>query len=85
MAKEMALSIHARNLTPIYGSKWSKYSLNPFRLAEEYNVVNPLDKVMLGAINFGATKLRIREVFAKFSLRLRQSSHTPTREILRLA
>lgn len=60
--------IYARNLTPAYGSKWSRYSLNPFRLAKEYNLLNPSDKVTLGAINFGATKLRIREGFARFLL-----------------
>jgi len=58
----------ARNLTPEYGSKWSRYSLNPFRLAKEFNVLNPSDKITLGAINFGATKLRIREDFARFLL-----------------
>lgn len=66
--KKWPWSIHARNLTPTYGSTWSKYSLNPFRLAKDYNILNPLDKVTLGAINFGATKLRIREGFAKFLL-----------------
>ena len=60
--------IHARNLTPEYGSKWSRYSLNPFRLAKDYNNLNPSDKVTLGAINFGATKLQIREGFARFLL-----------------
>lgn len=64
--KEYPWSINARNLTPTYGSKWASYSLNPFCLAKEYNLRNPSDKVTLGAINFGATKLRIREGFAKF-------------------
>jgi hypothetical protein len=66
--KKYPWSIYARNLTPTFGSKWSNYSLNPFSLAKEYNACNPSDKVMLGAINFGATKLRIREDFAKFLL-----------------
>ncbi len=61
-------NINARNLTPTYGSEWSRYSLNPFRLAKEYNLQNASDRVTLGAINFGATKLQIREGFAKFLL-----------------
>lgn len=55
--KEYPWSINARNLTPAYGSNWANYSLNPFRLAKEYNARNPSDRVTLGAINFGATKL----------------------------
>jgi hypothetical protein len=62
-------SIQARNLTPAYGSKWSRYSLNPFRMTKEFNAKNPSAKVTLGAINFGATKLRIREDFARFLLK----------------
>lgn len=56
------------NLTPDYGSRWDDFSLNPFRLAKDYNARNPADRVTLGAINFGATKLRIKEAFAKFLL-----------------
>ena len=64
-------NIQSRNLTPTYGSRWFNYSLDPFRLVEEYTEQNPAAKVTrsgctLGAINFGATKLWIQEEFAQF-------------------
>src|ERR1044072_5886348 len=64
-------SIYSRNLTPTCGSRWFDYSLDPFRLVEEYIAQNPSALVTrsgrtLGAINFGATKLWIQEEFAKF-------------------
>ncbi|HEV7906389.1 MAG TPA: hypothetical protein VGO96_21300 [Pyrinomonadaceae bacterium] len=69
--KDYPWSIDAKNLTPTYGSKWFNYSLDPFRLVEEYTMQNPSHNVTraghtLGAINFGATKLWIQEGFAKF-------------------
>src|SRR5947209_9978261 len=69
--KDYPWSIYSRNLTSVYGSKWFNYSLDPFRLLEEYIAQNPTAKVTrsgntLGAINFGATKLWIQEPFARF-------------------
>jgi hypothetical protein len=68
-------NIETRILTPIYGSQWSRYSLKTFALAGEYNDLYPKDEVNLGALKFGADKLRVSEGFAKFLIN----------EILRLA
>jgi hypothetical protein len=58
--------IEARNLTPEYGGRWSKYSLKPFSLAKEYNQENPPDEAKIGGLKFGSDKLRISQDFGRF-------------------
>jgi hypothetical protein len=59
-------SIDGRNLTPTLGTHWNNYSLNPFRLRDEYNGLDSQHKVTLGSLQFGGDKRHIPEAFAKF-------------------
>lgn len=64
-------SIRIRNLAQEYSSKWSNYSLHPYRLADEYIKRNPSDKITrsgktLNTLKFGKTLLWVQEGFAKF-------------------
>jgi hypothetical protein len=68
--KRYPLFYKARNLTPVYGKKWRRYSLKPFALAKKFNAKHPdRQPVKLGALNFGSDKLRIDQLFAEFLIR----------------
>ena len=56
----------ARNLTPEYGSVWSRHNLKPFRLADEYNANDPVLPQSLNGIKLGLGKLRVVRPFAQF-------------------
>lgn len=62
-------SIESRNLTPTFGAQWFDYSLKPFTLAEEFNNLNPQEKVNLGSLKFGSDKLHVSENFGKFLIK----------------
>lgn len=62
-------SIESRNLTPNFGARWSDYSLKPFSLVEEFNDLNPQEKVSLNGLKRGKDKLRISEDFGKFLIK----------------
>ena len=66
LRKRWRWSVQTRNLSPTFGTQWSKYPLKPFALAKEYNERNPLDKVKLGTLNFGKDKVRISPGFGSF-------------------
>ncbi len=57
--------IKARNLTPRYGAVWDQYSLQPFELAREYNVLHPDDPAKLGSILHGNDKTAIPRRYAE--------------------
>lgn len=61
--------IETRNLTPSYGTHWSRYSLKPFDLVDKYNELYPQDQVNLGGIKRGSDKLLVSEGFGKFLIK----------------
>jgi HKD family nuclease len=62
----------AENLTPTFGSIWSKYNLYKNTLLSEYSTFHPGEPITavggqtLGALNFGKDKLKLAPGFAKF-------------------
>lgn len=72
-------TIEARNLTPDFGAVWRKRELRPRPLAVEYSAFHPGDPVSLGALNYGADKLRISEGFGQYLLELMRTPLAPGR------
>jgi hypothetical protein len=68
--------IKARNLTPEYGKVWNQFCLQPFPLAEQYNVISRENPAQLGSIKRGNDKARIPTGFAELLIRsIRKIGH----------
>lgn len=63
------------NLTPTFGARWWEIDLTIDRLAEEFAAQNPSEpwtakgNPTLGALNFGAGRLRLGDAFGEFVVR----------------
>lgn len=60
-------TVGLKNLTPTFGSRWFEFMLKTFALNKEYNGQNPLDRVNIGKLKYGAP-VRISSGFAQFLL-----------------